>query len=142
MTIASYVSEKRAALAKAVQESQYASQILRTMTDMTVPTIQQQTATQKEIDTLNAEQIQLTQKIRTQRRAFMDQSPQSGTGGYFFHHTADDTALFVFLIGFLLVFYTVYSRYVTSSSLPMRIGGVFLFVLSWFSAVQIILRFG
>ena len=140
MTITDYVNEKRTALAKAVQESQYASQILRTMTDMTAPILDNQSIAQKEIAKLNADQ--LTQKIRTQRRAFMDQTPQSGTGGYFFHHTADDTALFVFLIGFTLLFYTVYSRYVTSSSVSMRIGGVLLFVLSWFSAVQIILRFG
>lgn len=142
MTIAAYVNEKTAALAKAVQESKYASEILRTMTDMTSPAVNYQTATQNELNDLTAKQLQLTQKIRTQRRAFMDQSPQSGTGGYFFHHTADDTALFVFLIGFILVFYTVYSRYVSSSSWPMRIGGFFLFVIAWFSAVQIILRFG
>jgi hypothetical protein len=142
MTIQGYVNEKTAALAKAVRESQYASEILRTMTDMTSPAVNYQTATQTELDTLTAKQLQLTQKIRTQRRSFMDQSPQSGTGGYFFHHTEDDTALFVFLIGFILVFYTVYSRYVTSSSWPLRIGGVVLFVISWFSVVQIILRFG
>jgi len=142
MPVTDFVNEKAAALSKALQESRYASQILRTMTDTTSPLFEYQATTQKEINKLNTEQVQLTQKIRTQRRAFMDQTPQSGTGGYFFHHTADDTALFVFLIGFILVFYTVYSRYVTSSSLSIRLGGVLLFVISWFAAVQIILRFG
>ena len=140
--INSYIAEKKAILTQSLSDSQQAGAYLRNLTDIVGTSADHVANLQQQADELTNQQLQYGQKIRTQRRAFMDQFPQSGTGGYFFHHTADDFTLLVFLIGFIAAYYMVYSRYVTSSSWPMRLGGVLIFVFAWFAAIQVILRFG
>jgi len=140
--IQQYIADRNGALTQALAESKRVGLYLRNLTDAVGPGTAYVSNLQQQADDLTNQQLKLGQKIRTQRRAFMDQYPQSGTGGYFFHHTADDFALFVFFIGFVLVFYMTYSKYVSSSSMPMRLGGIFLFLFAWSAVVQLILRFG
>lgn len=140
--INAYIADKQAALTQALADSTKAGLYLRNLTDLVGPGQQYTANLQQQADDLTKQQTDLSKKIRTQRRAFMDQFPQSGTGGYFFHHTADDFALFVFSIGFLIVYYALYSQYVTSSAWLLRIGGVLGFLVAWGAVVQVILRFG
>jgi hypothetical protein len=138
-TINGYIADKQAALTQSLSESEKAGLYLRNLTDLVAPGAQFTKNLRQQADDLTKQQMQLGQKIRTQRRAFVDQFPQTGTGGYFFHHTADDFALFVFLIGFAVAFYALYRRYISS---PSWIGGIVGFLFAWFAVLQIILRFG
>ena len=136
-----YSVPTQAAVAKALQDCTTAGLYLRNLTDMVGPSVVYTSNLAQQASDLQTQKTQLTQQTRTQRRAFMDQFPQSGTGGYFMHHTADDFALFIFFIGFLAMFIPVYMKFVPSFSYKSFVG-LPIFMLAWYAVTQLIIRFG
>jgi len=136
-----YIEPTQAALAKALQDCTTAGLYLRNLTDMVGPSIAYTSNLAQQASDLQTQKTQLTQQTRTQRRAFMDQFPQSGTGGYFMHHTADDFALLIFLIGFLAAFISIYTNLVPSFSYKLY-AGFPIFMLAWYAVTQAVIRFG
>jgi hypothetical protein len=137
-----YITDMSGSLAAALTDSINAGASLAALQKVAGPASQYTTNLQKQVNDLNSQQTSLNQQIRMQRRSFMDQFPQSSVGGYFFHHTADDFVLFVFLVGYLTAFCVVYSNFVTSTSALTRVGAVVIFAISWSAIVQGLLRFG
>jgi len=97
---------------------------------------------QEKADRLTAEQSQLTQKIRTQRRSFMDAFPQGGTGGKWgIPHTADDFAMLLFFLGFVATYSVAFSKFVPSSSYKVWIG-ILGFLIAWIAVNRALLYLG
>lgn len=136
-----FIVPTQIALTKSLQDCTMAGTYLRNLTDMVGPSTAYTSNLVQQANELTSQQTQLAQQTRTQRRAFMDQFPQSGTGGYLLHHTADDFALFVFFIGFLAAFIPVYTKFVPSFSYKSY-AGVPIFLLAWFAITQLFIRFG
>ena len=135
----SYIYPTQAAMQTAVQECLDAGTYLEALRNLAGPNAQYVSNLQQQAERLVKEQSQLSQKIRTQRRSFLDTSPQSGTGGYLFHHTADDAAMIALLVGFVIAYYFLVSNVIPAFPYKQPVS-ILLFFAAWFGVNQIVLR--
>ena len=139
--IATYVNPKTADAQQAFDLCMQAGQTLRALKTVAGPSNLFKETLEKEAAHLSKEQSQLTQKIRTHRRSFVDAFPDSGTGSFGTSHTADDSAMFFLLLGVAATYFVVFFKVLPafSNKVVLSIVG---FVVVWFIVNQVILYLG
>jgi len=138
---ANYLNPKRAEAEQALHSYTQAGRTLQALQTVAAPSNLYKETLQKEAEHLTKEQSQLTQKIRTHRRSFMDALPESGTGSFGTSHTADDSAMFFLLLGVAAVYFVAFFKVLPqfSNKVVLSLVG---FVVVWFVVNQVILYLG
>jgi len=138
----SYTRPKRAEANTAYSECSEAGNALVALQNVAGPSLRYTQTLQEKADELATEQSQLTQKIRTQRRSFLDSFPQTGTGGAWgFAHTSDDFAMFLLFIGFSAAYIAIFINFVPPSNYK-GVAGVVGFLFTWVAVNRGLLYLG
>jgi hypothetical protein len=138
----SYTRPKREEASKAYSECTEAGNALVALQNVAEPSNLYTQTLQEKADKLANEQSQLTQKIRTQRRSFLDSFPQTGTGGaYGLAHDSDEFAMFILFIGFTAAYIAIFANAVPPSNYKLPIG-IVGFVFAWVAINRAILYLG
>jgi len=141
-SIQNYIQTKRNEAQQAYDSCMEAGNALHSLQTVSGPSQRYTQTLQQQAEHLTKEQSQLTQKIRTQRRSFLDAFPQAGTGGrYRLPHTSDDFAMILFFIGFAAAYGVLFAAYVPPSSYKVVVG-ILLFVILWLGFNRIVLTVG
>jgi hypothetical protein len=137
-----YITPIATAAAKEYNECLEAGQTLHNLNTLVAPSAEYTQTLKTQADHLTKEQSQLSQKIRTQRRAFLDSFPQSNIGGaYHVPHSSDDFAMFLLFIGYIsagVAFYLTSPLTQTTSKWM----ALFVGVMGWILLNQLVLRLG
>jgi hypothetical protein len=138
----SFIDPKRAEANAAVADCIEAGRALEALLKVAEPSNEYTKTLQEKANELAKEQTQLTQKIRTQRRSFLDSSPQTGTGGaYGLSHDADETAMLILFVGFVAAYIALFANFVPPSDYKIPIG-IVGFLFAWAAVNRAILYLG
>lgn len=138
----SYIQPKRKEASIAYSECTEAGNALIALQNVAEPSNLYTQTLQEKADKLANEQSQLTQKIRTQRRSFLDSFPQTGTGGSWgLSHDSDELAMFVLLIGFAAAYIAIFVNVVPPSNYKLPVG-IVGFVFAWVAINRAVLYLG
>ena len=94
----SYVAKKRKELNKSIDMFNRLKSIVAKFSDITNPAIDYLDKLDTEVKSVEKDSLKYTQHERTNRRKFLDESPQSGTTGLPGLRTYDDKVLLAFWI--------------------------------------------
>lgn len=138
----SYIQPKRAEANAALADCSEAGRALEALLKVAEPSNEYTKTLQEKADELAKEQTQLSQKIRTQRRSFLDSSPQTGTGGAWgLSQDADETAMLILFVGFAAAYIAVFANFVPPSNYKIPVGIVGFFFV-WTAVNRAILYLG
>ena len=112
----------------------------RTLNDLVKPSGDQTTALQTTLAELLNQDTALEQAARMQRRRFLDNFPQVGTG--LFSHTGDNIAMGAFFLGFAVFFAAVWILYVPQFPAKNIVGPLVFLPVYWIGGTTFLSVFG
>jgi len=138
----SYIQPKRAEANAALADCYEAGKALAALQNVAGPSNRFRETLQEQANELTQEQSQLSQKIRTQRRSFLDSFPQAGTGGASgVAHTGDDFAMFILFIGALAAYIAIFVNVLPPFNYKWLAGAVG-FLFAWVAINRLLLTMG
>jgi len=138
----SYIRPKREEANAAYANCDEAGNALAALQNVAEPSQRYTQTLQDKANELAKEQSQLTQKIRTQRRSFLDSFPQTGTGGSWgFSQNSDEFTMFILFIGFAAAYIAIFINVIPSFDNKTVIG-VVGFLFAWAVVNRTLLNLG